>query len=82
MTRIFAAVILVSALSGCVTSDDLYNRSAISQYQVEPAARRPVKPTQAAQAPHRRRIQVSLQQRARGPLVRRAEYPIILGAAF
>ncbi len=80
MTRLFAIAILIAALSGCVTSDGLYNRPAAISSQVVPAARQPLRQPQTAQ--QRQRVQVSMQQRARGPLIRRAEYPIMLGVAF
>jgi hypothetical protein len=77
MLRIIAAAILVSALSGCVTSEGPYTRSNISSVE-----RPRTEQAQTARAPRRQTIQVSLHQRAYGPLVRRADYPIILGAAF
>jgi hypothetical protein len=85
MLRIFAAIILVSTLAGCVTTDGPYSRSNVTslepQRTVQVATPR-AKPVQAAQVPQRQKIQVSLQQRAYGPQVRRADYPLILGAAF
>jgi hypothetical protein len=72
MSRIIAAVILVSALAGCVTSEGPYSRSAITSLEPQRAApvatNRSAKPTQTAEAPRRK--------------ILRAEYPIILGTAF
>jgi len=83
MLRIIAAVILVSALGGCITLEGPYSHSAITSLEPQRtapvAANRPAKPTQTAQAPRRQKVKVALQQRA---LVHRAEYPIILGVAF
>jgi hypothetical protein len=72
MSRIIAAVILVGALAGCVTSEGPYSRSAMTslapQRPAPAATNRPAKPTQTAEAPRRQ--------------IQRAEYPIILGTAF
>jgi hypothetical protein len=55
MSRIIAAVILVSALAGCMTSEGPYSRSAITSLEPQRAApvatNRPAKPTQTAEAP-------------------------------
>ena len=86
MSRFIAAVILVTALAGCVTSEGPYSRSALTsvapQRPAPVATNRPAKATQTAHAPRRQKVQVAMQQRALGPLVHRAENPLILGAAF
>jgi ABC-type uncharacterized transport system auxiliary subunit len=86
MSRIIAAVVLMSALAGCVTAEGPYSNSSISSLEPQrtapSATKRPAKETQTARVWQGKKIQVSLHQRALGPLVHRAEYPIILGAAF
>jgi hypothetical protein len=78
------AVMVVSVVGGCVTTDGPYSVIAPSQreHAAQVASHQRAKPTQTARAPQRQRIQVSLQQRALGPLVHKAEYPVVLGVAF
>jgi hypothetical protein len=86
MSKVIAAVILVSALTGCVTSDGPYSRTAVTTLEPQraaPSVNRQPKATQTAiQVPRRQRAQVALRQRAIGPVAHKAEFPIILGAAF
>ena len=86
MSRIIVAIVLAGTLAGCVTSEGPYSRSALTsvapQRPAPVATNRPTKATQTAHAPRRQKVQVAMQQRALGPLMHRAENPLILGAAF
>jgi hypothetical protein len=83
MSKLIFAGILISLVGGCVTTDGPYSVIAPSQREhATQVAHQRAKPTQIVRAPQRQRIQVSLQQRALGPLVHKAEYPVVVGIAF
>ena len=85
MLRIILAILLAGTLVGCVTSEGPYSRTAVTPLEPQraaPSVNRQGSATQTVQAPRQGKMRAALRQRALGPVAHRAQYPIILGAAF